>query len=143
MTLFGFERRWLLLVFDTVAPSGADPRMSRGARDVPMDRFLRDLFNRAPFQFCIGLRLCLWVTLFSPLVLIGRLSTFVGLSTEDRVRVLAAMGRSPRYLVREMPLLFKTVACLGLCGLPDVQRAVGITVVDATPPDWAVPEGRG
>lgn len=137
MKLFRFERRWLLLVFDTVVPSGADERLPFGASDAPMDRFIDDLMDRAPFQFCIGLRVCLWVVMLSPLFLIGHIATFAGLSPVDRARLLTVMGESDRYLIREMPLLFKTVACLGFCGLPEVQRRVGITVVDRSLPEWA------
>lgn len=137
MALSGFERRWLLLVFDTVVPSGADERMSIGARDVPMGDFIDDLWRRTPLQFRLGLRACLWFVMLCPLLLMGRVATFAGLTASERTRLLTLLGASHVYLVREMPLLFKTVACLGLCGLPDVQRKVGITLVDATPPEWA------
>jgi hypothetical protein len=51
--------------------------------------------------------------------------------------LLERLGRSRVYVIREMPLLFKTAACLGYGGLPEVQARVGITPVDALPPDWA------
>lgn len=137
MTLFGFERRWLLLVFETVVPSGAAERMPLGASDAPMERFIDDILDRAPFHFCIGLRACLWIVMFAPLFLIGRAATFAGLTPLERTRLLTVMGESDRYLLREMPLLFKTVACLGFCGLPEIQKRVGITVVDRTAPEWA------
>lgn len=137
MLLLGFERRWLLLVFDTIVPAGTSERTPLGARDVPMDRFLDDLFRSAPLHFCLGLKLCLWVVMFAPLFVLGRFRTFVGLGDSDRLRLLERLGESDTYLLREMPLLFKTVACLGFCGLAEVQLPLGITPVDGTPPEWA------
>ena len=137
MILFGFEKRWLLTIFDTVVPSGADARFSLGARDAPMDRFVDDLLAHAPMHFCLGLRFCIWILTLSPLVAIGRFATFGSLDAAERLDVLRRFAASPTYVVREMPLLFKTIACLGFCGLPDVQSALGIRPVDATPPEWA------
>ena len=139
MTLFGFERRMLLVIFETVVPSGVNPNFPKGARDVPMDRFLRDLLAHAPMHFCLGLRACLWIVMLAPLFVFGRLATFASLEPEERLVLLRRFAASPNYVIREMPLLFKTVACLGFCGLPDVQSALGIQPVDATPPEWARP----
>jgi len=139
VTLYEFERRWLLVVFETVVPSGVDEGMPLGAKDAPMGRFVDDLFRRAPAHFCLGLRACLWVVMFAPPFVLGRLATFVGLREQERLELLAVMGRSDAYLVREMPLLFKTIACLGFCGLPEVQTKVGIFPVDRTLPEWARP----
>ena len=137
MLLLGFERRWLLLVFETIVPSGTSERTPLGVRDAPMDRFLDDLFRSAPLHFCLGLKACLWFVMLAPLFMLGRFRTFAGLRPADRLRLLERLGESDTYLVREMPLLLKTVACLGFCGLPEVQSRLGITPVDATPPEWA------
>jgi hypothetical protein len=137
MTLSGLERRWLLCVFDTVVPSGATPRLPIGAKDAPMERFIDDLFARAPLHFLLGLRACLWILAFAPLFVIGRARTFEALEPELRLEVLDRLSRSERYVLRELPLLFKTTACLGFCGLSEVQSKVGIFPVDATAPDWA------
>jgi hypothetical protein len=137
MRLTAMERRWLLLVFDTILPSGADARLQKGAVDYPMDRFVDALFARAPAQFCVGLRVCLWFLMACPLFLVARPRTFAGLPRGARVRVLERLGRSSVYVIREIPLLFKTAACLGYGGLPEVQAKVGITPVDGVPPDWA------
>jgi hypothetical protein len=137
MKLHGFERRWLLSIFETVAPSGADERVPVGAAGVPMDRFLDDLLARAPVHFILGLRACLWVVMLAPLFVLGRFRTFLGLSVPERLALLERLGESPTYVIREMPVLFKTVACLGFCGVPEVQARIGIHPVDATPPAWA------
>ena len=48
--LLGFERRWLHAVFEAILPSGAHPTLTLGARDVPMDAFIDDLWAHAPLQ---------------------------------------------------------------------------------------------
>ena len=136
MGLFGFEKRWLLRIFDAVLPPGHGT-LEIGARDVPLEGLIDDLFEVAPGQFSLGLRAATWVvTLFGPL-LAGRLRTFGGLSREDRAAVLARLSTSRFYVLREIPMLLKMVACLGWGGMPEVQRRVGLEVVDETPPAWA------
>ena len=139
MTLSGFEKRWLLVIFETLVPSGADERFLEGAKDAPMDRFVDDLLSHAPLHFCLGVRACLWILTLSPVVVLGHLGTFGSLAPAERIALLKRFSASPNYVVREMPLLFKTVACLGFCGLPGIQSRIGIEPVDATPPEWARP----
>ncbi len=137
LRLFNFERRWLVSVFAVVIPAGVDPRMPYGAEQAPMNRFVDDLLGHAPLQFVIGLRACLWMMMLSPLFLLGRLRTFLGVEPATQLALLDRFRTSSIYLVRETPLLFKTVGCLGFCGLPPVQRELGIHPTDATPPEWA------
>ncbi|HEX9294997.1 MAG TPA: hypothetical protein VF881_04160 [Polyangiaceae bacterium] len=132
-----FERRWLLRVFETLIPAGVDRQMPMGAADVPMHRFIDDLLEHAPLEFIIGLRACLWMIMLSPLFLLRRFRTFLGLEQSARLAVIDRLRTSRFYIVREAPLLFKTIGCLGFCGLPAVQGALGIHPIDATPPEWA------
>lgn len=134
MRLADFERRWLLTIFDTVLPT-SDPRFAlEGAR---LSDYIEHLMVRAPRHFALGLRLCAWLLQLCPLLLMGRLRSFGGLGREERVALLNRLGRARHPLVGEIPLLFKMSACLGVCGLPGVQRAIGITPTDASPPPWA------
>ena len=137
LRLFNFERRWLVSVFAVVIPSGADERFPYGAAQAPMGRFVDDLLAHAPLQFVIGLRACLWMVMLSPLFLLGRFRSFLGLEPAAQLAVLERFRTSNIYLVRETPLLFKTVGCLGFCGLPAVQQGLGIHPTDATAPPWA------
>jgi len=137
MTLLGFERRWLVVVFETVLPAGADGRLPVRISDVPMDRFVDDLIRQAPAHFVLGLKACLWVVMLAPPFVLGRFRTFLGLEPSERLSLLERLGRSRTYVIREMPLLFKTIACLGFCGLPEVQSSIGIHPTDTTPPAWA------
>jgi hypothetical protein len=135
MRFFAFERRWMLAVLDAILPSGAHPRLVLGARDVPMQRFVDDLLLRAPALAAIGLRASLWVVTLAPLAR-GRPRLFGSLAAEERVALLEALGRSQIHLLREVPVLLKTLACLGYCGVPEVQRQVGIAPAPSAPPRW-------
>jgi hypothetical protein len=106
-----------------------------------MGRFVDDLLASASLEFVAGLRLCLWMVMLAPLVVLRRLRTFLSLDLADRTKVLDRLRRSDVYLVREAPILLKTIACLGFCGLSPVQKALGIHPVDASPPSWATKDG--
>jgi hypothetical protein len=136
MKLRRFEARWLLAIFATILPEAEG---IPGAARAPLDRFVDDLCAAAPGRLVVGLRLALWfVVWLAPLFTLWWPRRFIGLGQDDRLRVLHALRSSRFYLIRELPVLLKSVACLGHCGLPDVQRAIGLPA-DAEPPAWARP----
>jgi hypothetical protein len=137
-----FERRWLVRVFELLLPRGADDRMPFGAADVPMGRFVDDLLREASLEFVAGLRICLWMVMLAPMVVLKRMRSFLAISLAEQATVLERLRTSDVYLVREAPMLLKTIACLGFCGLAPVQAALGIHPIDASPPSWAAKEGR-
>jgi hypothetical protein len=137
MRLGSVEQRVLCAAFDALIPPGEDARLPLGARDVPLHRFLDDLLERAPLHFAAGLRVVALLLLVCPPFVIGRLASFLGLEPRARLSVLLRLQQSPIYVVREVPLLLKTVACLGYCGLPEVQARLGIAPRDASRPGWA------
>jgi hypothetical protein len=141
MTWFAFERRWLLLIFAAILPASDDPRFPQGAIELGAGRYLDSLLRSAPSDFALGLRVCTWLVMFAPPFVLARWCTFAGLSAAQRAELLERLTDSDVYLIRELPMLFKTALCLGVCGLPDAQRRIGIHPVDASPPDWAQPEG--
>jgi hypothetical protein len=137
MTLRHFERRWLLLIFEAILPGSDDPRFPQGAIELGAARYTDSLLRTAPSDFVLGLRLCTWLIMFAPPLLLRRCCTFAGLTAAERAELLERLTRSELYLLRELPMLFKTALCLGVCGLPEVQRRIGIQPVDASAPDWA------
>jgi hypothetical protein len=137
LRMLRFERRWLVRVFEELLPGGADARLPIGAADVPMDRFVEDLLAHAPLEFTVGLRLCLWIVVLGPIFVARRFRTFFRISPSERMLVLERLSASEVYLVREAPILLKTIACLGFCGLPAVQQSLGIHPTDPSPPTWA------
>ncbi len=141
MRLFGFERRWLLSIFDTMLPSGASEQLSLGARDLPLERFVADVEANVPGRILLGLRAATWLVTFAPLLLLRRFRRFPRLPRDDRLVLLDRLSHSRIYLLREIPVLLKMVACLGYCGMPEVQRQVGYEQVATEPPEWARGEG--
>jgi hypothetical protein len=137
MRLLGFERRWLAEIFAAMLPASDDPRFPLGASALGAERYIDDLMRSAPRDFALGLRVCTWLVQLAPLFTYGRLAGFAGLDAAQRSELLERLTRSDVYLIRELPMLFKTAACLGLCGLPDLQRRIGIHPVDASDPEWA------
>jgi hypothetical protein len=137
MSLRDFERRWLLLIFAAILPASDDPRFPQGALELGAERYLASLLRAAPGDFALGLRACTWLVMFAPPFLLGRWCTFARLTTAERAELLERLARSDVYLIRELPMLFKTALCLGVCGLPAVQRRIGIHPVDSSAPDWA------
>jgi hypothetical protein len=135
MKWLSFERRALHALFDTMLPSGAHPRVPLGARDVPMERFVDDLLAQTAPRFLLGLRASLWVIVLSPLLVLGRPRTFLGLSPANRLLLLDRLRAHPRYFVRETINVVKAVACLGYCALPSVRAQVGME--GAEMPSWA------
>jgi hypothetical protein len=131
------ENALTVALFDGVFPSGGDPRLPRGAAELQVGRFVDDLYRRGPQPTVLGIRLVfLLLGLFAPLLMLGRFRTVLGLSPEQRATLLERMHHSRFFLVRELPLLVKTMGALGYCALPEVQRGVGIPH-DGTPPSWA------
>jgi hypothetical protein len=137
LRMWRFERRWLVRVFEVLLPRGADPRVPVGAADVAMGRFVDDLLADSSLEFIAGLRLCLWMMMLAPLVVLRKLRTFLGLDPSEQSIVLERLRSNDVYLFREVPMLLKTIACLGFFGLPQVQGSIGIHPIDTTPPSWA------
>lgn len=81
--------------------------------------------------------MCLWLVVLCPLFVLGVPRTFVSLDAEAKLAVLEKLRHSNIYLVREIPLLFKMIGCLGLCGLPAVHERLGLEPRDTEPPAWA------
>jgi hypothetical protein len=140
-----FERRWLLRIFETVIPGESNPDLPVGAEQVPLGRFIDDLLEHAPLKFVAGLRACVWMVMLAPPFVLRRSASFLQLKPSERLLLLEQLGASESYLLREVPLLFRTVGCLGFCGLGPVQRRLGINPTDTTPPSWAsaAPNGVG
>ncbi len=137
-----FERRWLVALFELLIPAEADPRFRLGAKDAPMHRYVDELLRLAPLKFVLGLRASVWLLQLSPLVLLLRPTLLLALRPSEQYGVLDRLRGSEVYLLRELPLLLKTIGCLGFCGLPEVQAQLGIQPRDATPPAWAAAHGE-
>jgi hypothetical protein len=132
--LLAFERRWMATLFDAIIPAGAHEGLALGARDVPHANLVGELCRYAPGQFLLGLRAAVWLAYLSPLL--SALRTFGGLDPARRVRHLERLADSRLYVLREVPMLLKMVACLAYGALPEVQSRIGLPPASEGPPDW-------
>ena len=129
--LLSFEHRWLMSLLEVIVPPGTNDRLPLGARDVPVEEFLDDAFRATPFDFRFGFRMCLWVVMLSPLVLLRRFKLAASLTRDERLALLERFAASDIYLVREMPVMFKVVLGFAYCRMPEVQRALGVEPLPA------------
>lgn len=134
MALTQAERRWMLVLFDAILPARPGSRLALGAKDVPSDVLVADLYRAAPGHFTLGLRAAIWLAYWSPVV--RRLRSFGRLSREERVRHLKWLAGSRFYLLREAPTLLKMVATLAFGALPEVQTRIGLPPANEEPPEW-------
>lgn len=86
--------------------------------------FLRDIGIRAPGHVAWGIRAVLWLALFAPLLLGGRLRTLLSLSMAERAALWNRALDHRWYSVRQLALLLKAFACLVRY---DVPRAGGVS----------------
>lgn len=140
MKAFAFERRWMQTIADAVLPSGKSDKLPIGARDVPLDRMIEDLFATASTEFLLGLRAAIWLAyLGGPALTLRRRATLGDLPPDERTRVLRELADSRIYFLRELPFLLKTVTCLGYVGTPEVQSSMGIPH-EGDRPSWMGPK---
>lgn len=137
MKLAAFEQRWFAEIFAAILPSNADALP--GADTLPMASYAADLVASAPARTAFGFRAAAWIIVLLGALLSGRLRPFLTLPRDEQAAVLSSLARSPVYLIRELPTLMKVLATMGWAGVPDIQRQLGVTRVDTTPPHWARP----
>ena len=126
MSWAGFERRWLASMVEALIPPLP---ATDGSVAVPaptsLDDGIGELLGGMPSLQKLALRFAVWLLAWAGPLFIGRLPTFGRLSPDDRDRVLARMGGSDNYLVREMVVLLKLVAGLVLELDPSFGKALG------------------
>lgn len=112
-------------VLDTLLPSGAHPGMTLGLFDAGFDEFYADFQRSAALSMRLGFKTALFAALWAAPLLIGRLPPLTRHDRETRERALEALGRSRVYVLRQMLLLLKAVACLCYGAHPRVRETLG------------------
>lgn len=131
----GFERRTFAAIAEAVVPVRPEDGLGPAPSQMPLESFLLTLYRDGHGRAILGLRAAIVLVGLLPLLLF-RFRTFAGLSLEARSSLLTSMSHSSIYIVRELPMLLKTMVLMGWGALAEVQRAVGITRVDSVAPDW-------
>lgn len=119
--MLAFEKKWARDVLGGFAPVGGPgfaPRPGEVDYGDAAQRMMRATTRRAAF----GLRIALWIAVWAPLWLLGRLETFSALSLEKRSEVLRRLLSHRLYVVRELTLFLKMTACMALFGLPALRQ---------------------
>lgn len=134
MKLTSWEKRSALTIYNCIFPSGANETLNLGARDLPFERFLDDMFENSSFLSAIGIRLGLFLMHILPFLFIGKLKFFSGLSEQDKGRYIEKWQKNKIYIIRQLALFVKMVGVFGYCGFPEVQHQMGIVKEKQFPP---------
>jgi len=119
----GLERRWrdaLCAAMIPRPPGGELP----GVGDVDAEAFWAEYEQSAPDLLRLGFRASVWALTLAPPVLLGVPKTFGRLQPGQRDRVLEKVARSRFYLVRQLPLTVKLLACFAYLRDDDVRARV-------------------
>ena len=116
------ERRWRDALLGAMIPPGPGHPGIAGAPDA--GHYLADLDTRGPPLLRLGLRAAVWVLTWLGPLLVGALRPFHRLPADARDRCLQAAATSRWYLLRQLVLTLKTVACLAYLRDPHVRDAL-------------------
>lgn len=104
-------------------PARADASLP-GLGEVDTRAFWDEYEASAPELLRFGFRASVWALTLAPPILIGRLRTFDRLSAAERDQVLEKVAGSRSYLVRQLPLTVKLMACFAYLRDDDVRSRV-------------------
>jgi hypothetical protein len=111
MQLWSFEVRWARVIGRALLPPGV---LGGVVDDADLGALWQDETRRSRWDGALLLRVSLWLTWFAPLWMLRGFSTFGGAG--DKVEILEALLKSPRYLVRMAALFLKLTATSLLLG---------------------------
>lgn len=123
MKLTSVERRWTHAILDAMFPRNAADELPDGILDLDVDGYLDETMKTVPVVSALGMRVGFAAIAVSPPVTIAKLCTIDRLDTNDRVRVLEKLYKSPVYHVRQLVVLAKTTGAMLYCASPS-SRAV-------------------
>jgi hypothetical protein len=103
---------------------GRDDAPLPGLAAVDTAEFWREYEARAPDLLRFGFRASVWALSLAPPLLLGRVRTFEGLSPAERDELLDKVSRSRSYLIRQLPLTVKLMACFAYLRDDDVRTRV-------------------
>ncbi|MBI2378324.1 MAG: hypothetical protein HYV07_30270 [Deltaproteobacteria bacterium] len=126
MRLRSFETGWLAELLAAMIPSiegESRPSLPEVLDEIAADGFFEQLGERAPFLFGLGLRLAIWTLFWAPVAFGGRLRSFRALEPGEKNRVLEAANEHPAYVVRQLVIIIKLVACFAYFTSSKARRA--------------------
>lgn len=125
MKLSSIERALAPVVLSSFAPLALPSGFSVGVGEVDwaggLDRFLRTASDKAR----LGIAVSLVVFFFSPLITLGRFHTLGRASMDERAEAMVRLLDHRFFLVREMALLVKLVACMAMFRVTSLRERTG------------------
>ncbi len=115
------ERRWRDALCAALIPPG---RALPGIAAVDTAPFWAEWERAAPPLLRFGARVAVWALTFAPLVVVGAPRLFPRLPRAAQERVLARAASSPSYLVRQLVVTLKLLACFAYLRDPSVRAAL-------------------
>jgi hypothetical protein len=77
-----------------------------------LEAYARYATEGVPFKPALGFRAVIWIALLAPIFVLGRLRTILGISDEERDRVVMALVTSRIYQIRALFVFFKAFTAL-------------------------------
>jgi hypothetical protein len=123
LPLTRLEVFWAGLVLPSFAGSDAGFTVREGEVDylAGLARFMGSASEKAK----LGIRFAFFLAVTTPLWVGGRLRGFASLSLAERSEHLDAMSRHRIFLVRELCLLLKLIACMAIFRTPTTRERTG------------------
>jgi hypothetical protein len=115
------EQQWAQGILASFAPPDGPGLAPRTGEVDYMPAFVALLTGAAPLSR-VGLRLALWLVALSPLFVLFRPRTFMGLAPHERTALLGRLLEHRSFALRESTFLMKTAACLALLGSDTVRE---------------------
>jgi hypothetical protein len=119
--MFAFERRWAHSILEAYAPYDTPSGLAPQRGEVDYVRTLTRIMAASQQRAALGLRVGIWIAVFAPIWLWGRLRLATSLAMEERARLLGQLLSHRFFLVRELALLLKLGASFALMGTAAVR----------------------
>lgn len=117
------ETFWAGLVLPSFAGSDVGFTVREGEVDylAGLARFMGSASQKAN----LGIRFAFFLAVTTPVWIGGRFRGFASLTPEERAEHLDGMSRHPIFLVRELCLLLKLIACMAIFRAPTTRARTG------------------
>ena len=124
---FKFERRLRDDVMNAMIPrwaSADDEEGLPGIEDLDLEPFYERLGSKAPRMVGLGFQAAVWLFLIAPLIWLGSFRPFRKLPSSRKQKLLERVAVSKLYVVRQMMMVLKTLACLAYLRDPVIRELV-------------------
>lgn len=114
MKLTSIERSLAPVVLSSFAPLALPSGFSIGANEVDWNEGLDRFLSAASDKARLGIVVSMITFFFAPVFTLGRLCTLARASAEERAEAMVRLLDHRWFIVREMALLVKLVACMAM-----------------------------